>query len=238
MLDVSTIVADLRSKGRENTRALYVRHGMPPERTLGASVADMKTIAKSIKNQQGLAMELYSTGIMEAMYLAGIVANGAKMSVDELEAWARGADALPMVSDYTVAWVALEHPQGRELALKWIDSASEGVASAGWATYSGLVTTLPDASLDFDEIRGLMQRVVRAIHTAPNRVRKAMLNFVIAVGSYVLPLTEEAKEIGRQIGKVEIDVGETACEVRQVVSYIAKVEAAGKLGKKRKTIRC
>jgi hypothetical protein len=33
-------------------------------------------------------------------------------------------------------------------------------------------------------------------------------------------------------------MGDTACEVPLAIAYIEKAEAAGKLGKKRKTIRC
>lgn len=42
----------------------------------GVSVADMKVIAKRIKGEQDLACELYQTGNSDAMYLAGMVADG------------------------------------------------------------------------------------------------------------------------------------------------------------------
>ena len=35
-------------------------------------MADLKTIAKTIKGQQALACEFYETGNLDAMYLAGI----------------------------------------------------------------------------------------------------------------------------------------------------------------------
>ena len=46
----------------------------------GVSVADLKTIAKQIKGDQALALELYDTGNYDAMYLAGLVADGSQMS--------------------------------------------------------------------------------------------------------------------------------------------------------------
>jgi 3-methyladenine DNA glycosylase AlkD len=81
---LEAIMTELKSKGNEKTRALYGRHGMEIDRLLGVSMADLKTIAKTIKGQQALAMELYATHIMEAMYLAGMVAHGAKMTRAEL----------------------------------------------------------------------------------------------------------------------------------------------------------
>jgi hypothetical protein len=60
----------------------------------------------------------------------------------------------------------------------------------------------------------------------------------MAVGGYVVPLTARAKAAAKAIGPVEVDMGDTACKLPDVVAYIAKMEAAGKHGMKRKTVRC
>ena len=62
--------------------------------------------------------------------------------------------------------------------------------------------------------------------------------FVIAVGSYVKPLTKKALATGRSLGTVEVDMGGTACKVPGAVEYIQKVEKRGRIGKKRKSSRC
>jgi hypothetical protein len=172
------------------------------------------------------------------MYLAGMVADGAKMTPKELNGWAEGAANLQMISEYTVAWVTVENPRGRELAMEWIKSGKEHVASSGWSTYSGLLATKPDDALDLAEIEELLGTVVKGIKTAQNRVRHTMNGFVIAVGSYVKPLLKQAKASAREIGVAGVDVGDTACHVPLATAYIEKIEAAGRLGKKRKTIRC
>jgi 3-methyladenine DNA glycosylase AlkD len=239
MTTVKAVVEELRAKGKEKTRAIYVRHGMPAdERTLGASVADMKAIAKKLRGEQALAMELYATGIFEARYLAGMVADGRKMTRKELDAWAEGAAGMPMIAEYTVAWVTIENAAGRECAVKWIESKKEHVAAAGWSTWAGLVATRPDEELDLGEIKKLLGRVVKEIHGAKNRARYTMNVFVISVGGYVKALLGEAKAAAAKIGDVSVDVGETACEVPVAAAYIAKMEKMGRVGKKRKTMRC
>jgi 3-methyladenine DNA glycosylase AlkD len=238
MPTVASIMSELKKKGKESTRKTYARHGMATENMYGVSVADLKVIAKTIKGQQGLACELYATGNLDAMYLAGMVADGSKMSAKELNAWAEGAANLQMIAEYTVPWVAVENPQGRDLALQWMKSKKERVACSGWCTYSGLLATKPDEALDLAEIKNLLGTVVKGIKSAQNRVRYTMNGFVIAVGSYVKPLLKEAKAAARQIGEVSVDVGETACNVPLASAHIEKIEAAGRAGKKRKTIRC
>jgi len=234
----ATILADLKSKGKESTRKIYARHGMDPARAYGVSVADLKLVAKTIKKQQALALDLYAKGLVDSMYLAGMVANGAQMTRDQLNAWAEGAAGMQMISEYTVPWVAVESPHGRELALQWIQSPKEHVACAGWCTLSGLVATQPDSALDLNEIESLLHKVEKGIHTAPNRVRYTMNNFVIHVGTYVQPLLKQAKATAQKVGAVQVDVGETACKVPLATEYIAKIESMGRTGQKKKTIRC
>ena len=238
MPNVASIMSELKKKGKESTRKIYARHGMATENMYGVSVADLKAIARTITGKQGLACELYATENLDAMYLAGMVADGSKMSAKELNAWAEGAANLQMIAEYTVPWVAVENLQGRELALQWMKSKKERVACSGWCTYSGLLATKPDEALDLAEIKGLLGVIVKGIKGAQNRVRYTMNGFVIAVGTYVKPLLKEAKAAASEIGEVSVDVGETACNVPMATAYIEKVEAAGRVGKKRKTIRC
>jgi 3-methyladenine DNA glycosylase AlkD len=238
MITRNSLMDELKAKGNEKTRATYVRHGMPLERTLGVSVADLKVVAKRIKGQQDVACQLYETGFMEAMYLAGLVADGKQMTRKQLQAWADGAAGMPMISEYTVPWVTIENAHGLELAREWIKSKKEHVASSGWCSFSGLVATREDGELDLGEIEKLLGTVVKEIKGAKNRVRYTMNGFVIAVGSYVKPLLAEAKAAAKKIDVVNVDVGETACKVPAASDYIAKMEAAQKIGKKKKTIRC
>lgn len=93
--NAKTILAELKKKASAKTRAIYAKHGLPADRTYGVSVADMKTIAKSIKGRQDLACELYGTGIVDAMYLAGMVVDGKQMSAKQLEDWARPRQQMP-----------------------------------------------------------------------------------------------------------------------------------------------
>ena len=238
MPTVNAVMADLKSKGKEQTRKIYSRHGMDPTRVLGVSVADLKIIAKSIRGQQALACELYATGIMDAMYLAGMVADGSKLTREQLKAWVESAVDLQMIAEYTVPWVTVENEHGRALAFEWIKSKKEHIAAAGWATYAGLISTRPDDELDIAEIEALLDTVVKQIGSAPNRARYTMNTFVICVGGYVKPLLKRAKAVAKQIGVVSVDVGETACKVPLAAAYIEKIEAAGKVGVKKKTIRC
>jgi hypothetical protein len=192
---------------------------------------------KKVKKDHELAMGLFATGNYDAMYLAGLIADESKMSKKDIQQWAERSTSKG-ISEYTVAWVAAESKYGWELGMKWIDSSNENVASAGWNTLSGVIAMKPDNELDIALIKKLLQRIVKEIHSAPNRVRYTMNGFVIGVGAYIKELTKAALEISKKIGDVYVDMGGTACKVPPAAEYIKKIEARGSIGKKKKTVKC
>jgi 3-methyladenine DNA glycosylase AlkD len=236
METVDQVLTELEKKGSAQTRKTFSRHGAP-ESMFGVKVADLKVIARKIKGNQDLALQLFDSGNADAMYLAGMVADGAQMNKTMLNRWAKLAPWY-MVAEYSVPGVATEHPDAAAIARKWIKSKQSQVASAGWATYVGVMATREDEDLDLAEIGELLKQVETEIESAPNRVRYTMNGFVIGVGTYVKPLLKQAKQVAKNIGKIEVDVGETACKVPLATDYIAKVEKMKRVGKKRKTIKC
>ena len=236
-MNTKEILAELQKAGSESTKKIQLKHGAK-EPFYGVKVEDLKKIQKKIRsNQQQIAMELYETGIADAMYLAGLVADGSKMTKKELQAWAERANQT-MITEYTVPWVASENQDGWELALKWIDSPKENIACTGWATLTNIMSTRPDDTLDIGVLGSLLQRIEKEIGNAPNRVRYCMNAYVIAAGSFIINLNKPAISTGKKIGTVEVDMGGTYCKVPFAPAYIKKVVDKGYLGKKRKAIKC
>jgi 3-methyladenine DNA glycosylase AlkD len=235
-MSAQAIVAELKSLGSESIKKVLMKHGAR-EPFFGVKVEHLKKIQKRVKMDYQLALDLYDTGISDAMYLAGLIADDARMTKKDLTRWVNGAYWY-MISEFTVPWVAAGSPVGHALALAWIDSKKENVAAAGWATLSSLVATRDDDDLDMPELMKLLARVARTIHQQPNRVRHTMNGFVIAVGGYVKAITDVAMETAQKIGAVSVDMGGTACKVPLAVDYIKKMKDRGTLGKKRMTAKC
>ena len=239
-MDVSETMLALEKLGTEQTKKTWLRHGATGD-LFGVKIGDMKTLIKKLpkdkKERQALAMGLYATGNLDAMYFAALIADGAQMSKKEIEKWV-GAARWGMISEYSVPWIACEHPEARDIAIAWIDSKKEDVACAGWNTYAGVVSTRPDAELDLKEIEKLLARIEKEIHRAPNRVKYCMNGFVIAVGGAVKPLLAKAKATAKKTRGLEVDMGDTECKVPDAVGYLQKLEKMGRIGKKRSTMKC
>lgn len=235
-MTVKEILKQLQEFGDENTKNTFKKHGAK-EPFFGVKVADLKKILKKTKKNHELSLELYKTGNSDAMYLAGLMADEKQITKEQLEDWNDKAYWY-YLSEFTVPWVAAETAYGFEIGQKWIKSSEERIASAGWATLAYFAGVNKDEDLDIDAYRKLLDTVGNDIHNAQNRVRYTMNGFVIAIGTFIAELTEKSKGIATKIGKVNVEMGGTACKVPLAKDYIQKVIDKGRIGVKRKTARC
>jgi 3-methyladenine DNA glycosylase AlkD len=230
------ILDGIKAAGKESYKRVIMNHGAR-EPVYGASIADMKALVKGIKRDYALAKELWASGVYDAMYLAGLVADDAAMTREDLDAWVSQAYCHGLAEN-TVAWVAAGGRYGVEMAEAWIADGRELVEAAGWSTYCGLVALKADADLDLPRLGALLDRIAATVHSRPNRARYCMNNYVACAGVYVTDLTERALATAAAIGPVEVDMDGTACRVPDAAETIAKARARGNWGKKRKTVKC
>lgn len=219
-----------------NTANILKKHGAK-DPIYGVKVAELKIIVKNIKKDYELSKRLYATGISDAMYLAGLIADEKKMTKEDLNQWVGNAYWY-MISDFAVAWVASESDFGRELALEWMESDNEMINSAGWATYASMISIKNDDELEIEEIIGLLNKAKSSIHSSKNRTKVSINNFVISVGAYVKELYPIALSTANEIGIVDVDRGDTSCKTPFAPEYIKHIESLGRVGKKRKQARC
>jgi 3-methyladenine DNA glycosylase AlkD len=236
MLTYDEIISSIQAMGSESIKNVFRKHGAQ-EPFYGVKVEDLKKIQKQVKKNYELSLQLFESGISDAMYLAGLIADETKMTKNDLQNWVKLA-YWHFLSEYSVAWVAAESKFGYELGLEWIKDSEEKIASAGWATLSNLVAIKNDNELNIKQLRELLLQIAELIHQAPNRVRYTMNGFVIAVGSYVSELSDLAMEIAQKIGEVNVTMGKTACKVPFAPDYIQKVKAKQGIAKKKKMARC
>ena len=230
------VLSQLESLGNEQTKKIHLRHGAI-EPLFGVKVGDLKAIQKKVKKDHSLALELYATGNLDAMYLAGLIADEAQATKKDLRDWANKA-TWSMISNYTVAGLAAESKHAIDLGSEWIDHKKELIASAGWCTLTNYLSITADDEIEYALFTKLLKRVAKEIHDGRNEVKAAMTGFIIGLGSFYPPLTKAAKETAAKIGKVVVDQGNTSCKTPDAVERIEKIEKMGRIGKKRKSARC
>ena len=112
------VVDELKALGKPSIKKVLIGHGAC-EPFFGVSIEDLKKLQKRIKKDHALALELYETGISDAMYLAGLIVDDARMTRKDLTRWVKAA-YWSLLSESTVPWVAAEGPHG--WAMGWSGS--------------------------------------------------------------------------------------------------------------------
>ncbi|MFS0861098.1 DNA alkylation repair protein [Fredinandcohnia sp. 179-A 10B2 NHS] len=235
-MNFETVMQELESLGKERTKKIYISNGAH-EPLFGVATGAMKPIAKKIKKNQPLAEELYATGNYDAMYFAGIIADPKAMTESDYDRWIDGA-YFYMLSDYVVAVTLSESDIAQEVADKWIASGEELRMSAGWSCYCWLLGNRKDHEFSESKISDMLDLVKKTIHDAPERTKSAMNNFVYTVGISYMPLHEKAVETAKEIGIVELKRENKKSSFLNSFETIQKEIDKGRIGFKRKYVRC
>jgi len=230
------VMLELEALGKERMKNTYLRNGAH-EPLFGVATGAMKPLAKKIKKNQPLAEQLYATGNYDAMYFAGIIADPMTMTDADFERWMDGA-YFYMLSDYVVAVTLAETDIAQAVADKWIASGEELRMSAGWSCYCWLLGNRPDSEFSESKIASMLDQVENTIHNSPDRTKSAMNNFIYTVGISFLPLHDKAVETAMAVGPVEIKRDKKKSSILLASENIQKEIDRGKLGFKRKYVRC
>lgn len=235
-MNVEMVMQELEALGKERTKKIYMSNGAQ-EPLFGVATGAMKPIAKKIKLNQPLAEALYATGNYDAMYFAGIIAEPKAMTESDFERWIDGA-YFYMLSDYVVAVTLAEADIAQQIADKWIASGEELKMSAGWSCYCWLLGNRPDVEFSESKMANMLEMVKSAIHNSPERTKSAMNNFLHTVGVSYVPLHDKALATAQQIGPVELKKNNKKSSFLHAYESIQKEVERGRIGFKRKYVRC
>ncbi|MFB3167821.1 DNA alkylation repair protein [Neobacillus sp. 179-C4.2 HS] len=235
-MDFEMVMQELESLGKERMKKMYISNGAH-EPVFGVATGAMKPLAKKIKKNQPLAEQLYATGNYDAMYFAGIIADPMTMTEADFQRWIDGA-YFYMLSDNVVSVTLAEADIAQAVADKWIVSGEELRMSAGWSCYCWLLGNRPDGEFSATKIASLLDQVKDTIHASPERTKSAMNNFIYTVAISYLPLHDKAVEIAKAVGPVEVKRDKKKSSILLASENIQKELDRGRLGFKRKYVRC
>jgi 3-methyladenine DNA glycosylase AlkD len=219
-MTLAETMAALEAAGSEQTRRTYTRHGAV-EPMFGVSFATLKTLVKRIRVDHELALALWETGNHDARTLAVKVADPARTSPAELDRFAL-APAGRMCLSY-VAYLAAEGPHARDRADAWLASPGEAEQRAGWWLVCAMA--MIDEATPDSWFADRLREVEASVHSAPNSVREAMNQALIAVGCRSAALRKAATAAAKRVGKVHVDHGDTACKTPDAGQAIEKTWA-------------
>jgi hypothetical protein len=198
-----------------------LRHGAG-EPLFGVRFGDLRPLARRIGRDPELARGLWATGNSDARLLACLVADLARVSERELDAWLSDIDSYFLVDTF-VAELASKAPGAWSRAMRWIASQRDRTAQAGWDLLNAVA--LSDADVPEADFERALDLIAGRIGTYGNWTRRAASNAITGVGLRNGRLEAAARRTARRMGHVEFDPGRTSCVMPDLIAYLEKTKA-------------
>ncbi|TWT46276.1 DNA alkylation repair enzyme [Phycisphaerae bacterium RAS1] len=132
-MNLKETMAKLESLGDEGRREWNVKSGAPKAKTFGVQTGDIRALAKKIKANHELALELWKTGNIDAQLLAILLMKPRTITTAEIDKMVRAATFV-WVADWFNAYIVKEQPVADKemLRIKWMEDKDAWAARAGW----------------------------------------------------------------------------------------------------------
>ncbi|MFH0768230.1 MAG: DNA alkylation repair protein [Chloroflexota bacterium] len=89
MTSIEDVLGRLKEKARPDQLEGMARYGISVEKRLGVSIPDLRKLAKEIRQDHELALELWKTGIADARILAAMIDDPQKLTEEQMEDWVK-----------------------------------------------------------------------------------------------------------------------------------------------------
>ena len=193
-MNLQETISALKALGDERVRKQHIKNGAR-ENLFGVKMGDIRALAKKIKTNHALALELWKTENIEARMLAILILNPKQLSAAEIE---------EMVSSEKFAWAAdwfynyiIKGYEGKEqFREKWMNSNDVMLARAGWSLTSGRVTRDAEGI----DIPAVLDRIESEMATAAPEVQWTMNTTLAQIGINHPSYRARALKIGEKLG--------------------------------------
>jgi len=193
-MTLGEVMEQLRTLGGEKVRQIHLNHGAAAS-DLGVKLGDLRTLAKRIKTNHELALELWATGVPDAMLLATLVIRPKQLSEDDLDVMVRSV-TYNQLADWLSAYVVKAHPQKEALRQRWMESTDPMAGRAGWSLTTDRVSKEPQGL----DLSGLLDRIEKEMTGAPEPTQWTMNFCLAAIGINHPEHRERAVAIGERLG--------------------------------------
>ncbi|MFF5077014.1 DNA alkylation repair protein [Actinoplanes sp. NPDC000266] len=187
---VAAVLAELKALDDPKTRAVNEKHGDDH----GVNLTKLRAVAKELKTQQDLAVQLWATGDTAARLVALLICRPKAFARDELDTMLREARAAK-VHDWLVNYVVKKSPYAEELRVAWTADPDPVVASAGWALTTERVARKPEGL----DLAALLDVIEARMKDAPERLQWAMNHCLAQIGISHEEQRARALEIGERL---------------------------------------
>jgi 3-methyladenine DNA glycosylase AlkD len=131
------VLAELKGMGSQANRDGMARYAITARTIYGVSGAQMKPLARKLRKDHRLALELRKTGVFEARTLAAFIADPAALTRAQMDAWVKEFENWADC-DTTCIQLFARHEAAFDKAMQWSRRREEIVRRAGFSLMAAL----------------------------------------------------------------------------------------------------
>ena len=160
-------------------------------------MGDLRALAKQIKSDHALALQLWKTGNIDAQLLAILLMKPKSLSPAELDTMVRTA-RFAWLADWFNAYIVKEQPAAIKETLRgrWMADEDGWAARAGWSL-TAAKTRQGGEGLD---LKALLDRIESRMAAAPPETQWTMNAALAAIGIHFPEHRKRALAIGEKLG--------------------------------------
>jgi 3-methyladenine DNA glycosylase AlkD len=175
------------------------RYGISTEGALGVPMPALRAMAREIRRDQALSLELWATGIHEGRILATLVGDSARATSRQMDRWIRDVDSWD-VCDQLCQNLLRYTPYAFEKAAVWSNARAEFKRRAAFSLMAGLAVKSKQPDEAFHQFFPL----IRAAATDDRNMVKKAVNWALRqIGKRSAPLKDLAISNALDIQKLE-----------------------------------
>ncbi len=193
------VILRLKSLANPENAAGMARFGIDGANTLGISMYTLREIAKEMKHNHALALELWNSGFHEARILAGLIDDPKQVTEEQLERWVADFDTWDIV-DQVSALIA-QTPFVIQKIHEWSSRDEEFVKRAAFSLIAEI--SFYHKKMSDGEFEQFFPMIIRESKDERNYVRKAVNWALRNIGKKNLNLNKRAVEVAREIQKID-----------------------------------
>lgn len=188
------VLSQLELLGDEKRRKHNIKAGAHKNQ-FGVKMGDIRKLAKEIKTDHKLALQLWKTGNIEARLLAILIMEPQKLSASEIDKLARSVK-FAYVADWLYSYVIKSHADVETLRQQWMKDDDPMAARFGWSATASRVAKKP-AGLD---LGALLDRIEADMSDAAPETQWTMNSCLAEIGINHPKHRKRAIAIGERIG--------------------------------------
>ena len=161
----------------------------------GVRLGELRRLAKAIKVNHELALDLWETNNIDARFLAILLMKPTMLSSSELDRLVRSV-RFTRVADWLNAYIVKQHPDKEALRNAWMSAKDPMAARAGWSLTAERVAKSP-AGLD---MTALLDRIESEMARAASEAQWTMNMCLVDIGINDPDARARALAIGESLG--------------------------------------